>query len=85
MENLETKIDDIIARNERVEADKAWETSKTRKILILIITYIIAYAVMYGIGVSAPHLNALIPTMGFYLSTLSIGFGKNLWIKHFYK
>lgn len=85
MENLEEKIDSVIERNERVEANKAWETSKTRKSLILIITYIIAFAVMWGINISDPHLNAFIPTLGFYLSTLSIGFFKKLWIKKLYK
>ncbi len=85
MESLGRKIDSIIGRNKRVEADKAWETSKTRKALVLVITYILALFVMWGIGVSDPHLNALIPTLGFYLSTLSIGFFKKLWIKKIYK
>jgi hypothetical protein len=32
MENLEKEIQEIKERNARVELDKKWETSKTRKI-----------------------------------------------------
>ena len=41
MENLEKEIDNIKNRNKRVELDKAWETSFTRKICIMILTYIV--------------------------------------------
>lgn len=78
-------ITEIKSRNARVEADKAWETSATRKILILVITYMLATLVMWLINVPYPHLNAIIPTLGFFLSTLSLGFVKNYWIKILYK
>jgi hypothetical protein len=78
-------ITEIKSRNARVEADKAWETSVTRKILILVITYMLATLVMWLINVPYPHLNAIIPTLGFFLSTLSLGFVKNYWIKILYK
>lgn len=81
---IEKDIADIKARNARVEMDKAWETSTARKLCILIITYILATLVMWTIGVPQPYLNALIPTLGFYLSTLSLGFAKKYWIKNFY-
>ena len=82
---LETDIAEIKSRNQRVEADKAWETSTARKICILIITYILATIVMWAINVSQPYLNALIPTLGFFLSTLSLGFAKTYWLEKFYK
>lgn len=68
LEKLEKRVQDIEARNRRVEADKAWETSWTRALSIVIITYVVASMVMYFIGVSAPFTNALIPTIGFFLS-----------------
>ena len=41
MENLEKEIEAIKERNKRVELDKKWETSGTRKICIGILTYIV--------------------------------------------
>jgi hypothetical protein len=77
---LRNQIVKLQARNMRVEEDKAWEISWTRKILITVITYVIALWWMYSIGVSKAHLNALIPTGGYLLSTLSIPWIKRWWI-----
>ena len=74
-------IEQIKERNRRVEADKAWETSTYRVISITVITYIIATAVMWGIDVERPWLGALIPTIGYYLSTQSLPFLKKRWIE----
>lgn len=84
LEQLTKDVEVIKKRNGRVEMDKAWETSLSRKTLVLVITYIVASLVMYAIGVSDPHINSLIPTIGFFLSTLTFAFVKNWWIaKHF--
>lgn len=84
MPDLETRIKQIEQRNKRVEADKAWETSLTRKLAIVILTYLTMTLVMTSLNIAKPFLNALVPTLGFFLSTLSLPFIKNLWIKHFY-
>ena len=47
MENLEKEIENIKNRNKRVELDKAWETSFTRKICIMILTYIVVVIYTY--------------------------------------
>ena len=39
--NLEERVKKIEERNKKVELDKAWETSWTRKIGIIILTYVI--------------------------------------------
>ncbi len=72
---------DIQERNARVELDKAWETSKTRRAVIAGMTYIVATLYMMSLGVSQPMLNALIPTGGYLLSTLSLLFIKEAWLK----
>jgi hypothetical protein len=82
LQNIEKELEAIRLRNSKVEADKAWETSYFRKISIAIVTYIIAAVVMYFIGVADYLLNALIPTLGYILSTLSLPFIKNWWIKN---
>jgi uncharacterized membrane protein YiaA len=80
LEQFKTDIDKIKERNRRVEADKAWERSKTRIFSITAITYIVASIVLYMIGVSNYLLGALIPTVGYFLSTLSLPFLKRWWI-----
>ena len=39
--DLEKEIEQIKQRNKKVELDKAWETSWTRRICIMILTYIV--------------------------------------------
>lgn len=75
------RIDKIEERNRRVEADKAWEISKTRIILICILTYIIAVAFMKLVNTKNVILGALIPVIGFYLSTQSLKMVKDYWLK----
>ena len=81
---LSNEITALQQRNQRVEADKAWEISKTRRIMILCITYILALLVMLTIGVDQAYLNALIPTLGFFLSTLSLDWVKKIWLSKIY-
>ena len=44
---LEERVKKIEERNKRVELDKSWETSWTRKISIMILTYIIVIIYSY--------------------------------------
>lgn len=81
IKKLEERIIKIEERNKKVELDKAWETSKTRKILIAIFTYLsIALYFKYILNVN-PWVNAIVPTVGFLLSTLSLPIFKRLWEK----
>ncbi len=84
MENRITRIENdlrkIEERNNRVELDKAWETSLTRKVLIAVTTYLPMGLYMQAIGVSQPWLNAIVPTLGFLLSTLAFPWIKKKWI-----
>ncbi len=84
MNDLEKRVELIENRNKRVEADKAWETSWLRKILIIIFTY--AFAVLY-LNVADntnPWFGAVVPCVGFFLSTQSIKVIKKMWIKKKY-
>ncbi len=82
--NLEKEIGEIKARNKRVEADKAWETSMFRKVIIVIFTYTITAVVFYLIGVKDYLLSALIPTIGYFLSIQSLPFIKKWWVDNRY-
>jgi len=83
--NLKKEIESIKERNTRVEVDKAWEVSKTRKIIIAIFTYFVIVLFFIVAGVANPFVNALVPTLGFILSTLSLSVFKKIWLKEIYK
>jgi hypothetical protein len=85
IEEIKKEINLIKERNKKVEADKAWETSSFRIFSIVVMTYIITAIVFYFIGVKNFLLSALIPTVGFYLSTQSLPFIKTWWINKFIK
>ena len=76
---LEKRIAAIEARNKKVESDKAWETSWSRRLSIGGLTYIIIVIYLHIIHNNAPFINALIPVLGFILSTLLLRRIKELW------
>ena len=83
--NLEKRVSAIEKRNKKVELDKAWEGSFTRRGLIILLTYLVMSLVMNSIGVKDPMINAIIPTLGFTLSTLSLPYFKTIWMKYIHK
>ncbi len=78
-------ITEIKDRNARVEADKAWETCWIRKGIIAIFTYFVVVAFLIIINAPDPWLAALVPAGAYLLSTLTLPFVKNWWIKNRYK
>lgn len=85
MDGLEERVAKLEARNKKVEADKAWETSFTRRALIALFTYLaIALYLKFVVGID-PWINAIVPTVGFLLSTLTLPFFKKLWLNFLYK
>lgn len=82
VEALERRLGRIDERNRRVELEKSWEVSNARVLLLLILTYLICSLVFWLIGAPYPLLNALIPTTGYYLSTLSLPLVRHWWIAH---
>ena len=78
-------IESIKERNRRVEADKAWETSTMRRGIIAVLTYLIIVIFLYAIEAPRPWLNALVPTAGFILSTLTLSAFKRWWLRHVYR
>lgn len=79
IQQIEQEIQSIKERNKRVENDKAWELSWTRRLFIAIVTYVIAGIWLAMIHDTYPWLKALVPSAGYLLSTLSIPFVKNWW------
>jgi len=81
LEQLKNEIKKIKERNARVEADKAWETSFSRKILVAVLTYVVIVIFFFVVDLPKPFINAIIPSIAFILSTLSIPFFKKLWVR----
>lgn len=82
LRDLEKNVEEILERNKRVELDKKWETSLTRKICIAVLTYIVV--IIYSALISKTanvFLSSLVPVMGFLLSTLSLKAVRKVWEK----
>ena len=80
--NLEDRIKKIEDRNKRVELDKKWETSLTRKLCIMILTYIVVIIYSYIVrNYDNIFLSSLVPVIGFTLSTLSLKLIRKIWEK----
>ena len=81
--SVEEKIKKIEERNKRVEKDKAWEISLTRKICIMVLTYIVVIIYSYFIRkYDNIFLSSIIPVIGFTLSTLSLKLVRRIWEKN---
>ena len=82
MDKMKQEIENIKARNKRVELDKAWETSWIRRICIMILTYIIVVIYSFVIkNTDNIFLSSLVPVIGFTLSTLSLKAVRKIWEK----
>ena len=68
LKNLEKEIENIKERNKKVELDKSWETSCTRKICIMILTYIVVIIYSYVIRkYDNILLSSLVPVIRIYI------------------
>ncbi len=80
--DLKKEIEKIKERNRKVELDKQWETSLTRRILIVILTYIVVVIYSFSIDkINNIFLSSLVPVFGFILSTLSLNGFRKIWEK----
>ncbi len=80
--NLEKEIANIIKRNARVESDKKWETSWTRRLSICALTFVIVLVYNFFIIEKTNFvLASIVPVIGFFLSTLSLDYIRKIWEK----
>ncbi len=80
-DEIKKRIEALELRNKRVELDKAWEGSATRKLTIVAVTYLVVLSFLLIIGNDNPFINACVPPIGFYLSTLVVSNLKARWTK----
>lgn len=80
LKEIEERIIKIEERNKRVELNKSWETSWTRKISIMVLTYLVVITYSYVIrNFDNILLSSLVPVIGFTLSTLSLKYIRKIW------
>ncbi len=82
---LHKELSEIKKRNARVEADKAWELSHTRRFLITLFIYLVSLAIFLLINAPNPFVNAAIPALAYGISTTTLSFFKSLWLTSMYK
>ena len=71
----------IEERNRKVERDKAWEVSWTRRISVMLLTYAVVVAYLFFIDNDKPFINGAVPVVGFLLSTLLLHNIQDIWQK----
>jgi len=80
LQEVITEVSKIQKRNEVVSKGKAWEVSYTRRIILMIFTYISVGFYLSVIGISNAWLHAIVPSIAFMLSTLTLPFCMRIWL-----
>jgi len=78
--DLEQRIEKLEARNRRVEGDKSWETSWQRRGTIMILIYLTIVFYLHFVIHIDPWVNGLVPVIGYFVSTMTVGFLKQRWL-----
>jgi hypothetical protein len=85
IEELENRVKNIELRNKIVESNKGWELSYTRRGLLFLFTYLAIGIYLQVVDIPDPWLNAVVPSVAFMLSTLTLPYFRSLWLKYIYK
>ncbi len=78
--DIEKELQIIKERNRRVETDKAWEVSWTRRLFVTVLTYVVASVWLILINETIWYFKAFVPVVGYILSTLSLPAVKRWWV-----
>lgn len=85
LQQLEEEINKIKERNKRVETEKSWETSWTRRLMLASLTYIVISVLFISMGIVSPLKNAVVPSIAFIVSNLSMPFIKKFWLRYIHQ
>jgi hypothetical protein len=81
MQRVEDSIEAIMARNKRVEAEKAWEVSLTRRGFLSMLIYLTTALFLWIMNEVQFLILPLIPAIGYLFSTLTLPPLKRWWMK----
>lgn len=79
IDELDRRLKAVEQRNAKVTSDKAWEISVTRRLSIAALTYAVVVIYLVVIRNIQPFINAIVPVMGYLLSTLVLARVKHNW------
>ena len=82
LKDLQQEVEKIKQRNQRVELDKAWETSWQRKVIIVAMTYFVVVIFFFTARLPEPFINAIVPSLAFILSSASLPVFKKIYLKN---
>ena len=80
MDTIKT-VEAILERNARVEAEKAWEVSLTRRLFIAVLIYLTAALLLWLTNQPQFAMLSIVPAVGYIFSTLSLPWVKHWWIR----
>jgi hypothetical protein len=87
LDQMQSEIHALQRRNFEKDRGKEFESSYTRVIFLMAVTYftLLAYMALV-IQSNHPYLDAIVPTVGFNISTWSLPYVKEWWIqaRHYY-
>ena len=81
LEFLQTEIEALQQRNFDKDRGKEFESSYTRVFFLMFVTYWTLFGYMYIIDTNNPWLDAIVPTVGFNISTWGLPVVKEYWIQ----
>ncbi len=82
LSEIERRLEKIEARNKRVELDKRWETSWTRRLTIGGLTYMVTFLFLVLLPVDMPAISAFVALIGYVLSNLAVGSMRKIWQRY---
>ena len=83
LDQIREELRELRARNLRVEREKAWETSWTRRLVITAVTWLGAWLWLLELGAERAALQALVPAGAYALSTFPLPMLRRWWIGMF--
>ncbi len=78
---LQQEVSLLNTRNRKVGLDKAWDQSLARTLFVAVMTFLCLGVYMSAIRVKNSWLSAIVPTVGFVLTTWSFPTAKNAWVR----
>ncbi|HSK00936.1 MAG TPA: hypothetical protein VK932_06835 [Kofleriaceae bacterium] len=81
LDDVRRDVLEIQQRNARVEQDKAWETSWTRRLVIAVAIWAGAWPWLASLGAEHAERHAVVPSVAYLVSTLSLPIVKRWWMR----
>ena len=82
MRAAESVLKKVLSRNKKVDKEVLWKNSYTHRISVSILIYVISVCCFYFTSVSEIFIIALIPSLGYFISTIKLKIIRNIWEKY---